>query len=293
MESQLTGQFRDPELCADINNPINATQCARLSTPFRAGGNPDLKPETSQQATAGFVMEPVKNLQIFADYWQVELKDRIRALSVTEMISNYPLFVDNFVRDPATRVVQYIQAGFVNAAGSKTRGLDFGANYQLNALGGRISTSLNGTKMISHKEQILASAPFVEFVGKWNNTTIYLPWRLNASLGYRTGPWNVTLSGIYRDSYQDQNRGPTAQGGANYTTNEPFTRTIESYATANLFGTYTGIKGLSVTAGVINLFDRQPPFSWHNVDSAAGAGWDPRVADPRGRTYSVSASYKF
>ena len=50
---------------------------------------------------------------------------------------------------------------------------------------------------------------------------------------------------------------------------------------------------MSITAGVINLFDREPPFTWHNVDSAAGAGWDPRVADPRGRTYSVSASYTF
>jgi len=293
VESNLTGQFRDPELCADINAPLNATQCARLSTPFRAGGNPDLKPETSEQATFGFVMEPVKGLQVFADYWQVELKDRIRSLSISEMISNYPLFVGNFVRDPSTRVVQYIQAGFVNAAGSKTRGVDFGANYQTMALGGRISTSLSGTKMLSHKEQILDTAPFVEFVGKWNNTTIYLPWRLNASVGYRTGPWNVTLSGLYRDSYEDQNRGPTAQGGANYTTNEPFKRMVESYATMNLFGTYTGFKGVGITAGVINLLDRQPPFSWHNVDSAAGAGWDPRVADPRGRTYSVSASYKF
>ena len=293
VESQLTGQFRDPVLCADINNPTNASQCARLSTPFRSGGNPELKPEESEQASIGFVFAPAKNFQMYADYWQVELKDRIRALSVSEMISNYDLFSANFVRDPATRVVQFIQAGFVNAAGSKTKGVDFGANYQFSALGGRISTSLTGTKMLSHKEQILQTAPFVEFVGKWNNTTIYLPWRLNASVGYRTGPWNVTLSGIYRDSYEDQNRGPTAQGGANYTSNEPFTRTVSAYSTFNLFGTYTGIKKVTITAGINNLFDRDPPFTWHNVDSAAGAGWDPRIADPRGRTYSVSASYKF
>lgn len=293
VESQLTGQFRDPVLCADINNPTNASQCARLSTPFRSGGNANLQPETSKQASVGFVFSPAKNLQVFTDYWQVELEDRIRALSVSEMISNYSLFSGNFVRDPATGIVQYIQAGFVNAAGSKTKGIDFGANYQVSALGGRISTSLSGTKMLSHKEQILQTAPFVEFVGKWSNTTIYLPWRLNGSVSYRTGPWNVTLSGIYRDSYEDQNRGPTAQGGANYTTTQPFTRNISAYSTFNLFGTYTGIKGLTVTGGVINLLDRDPPFTWHNVDSAAGAGWDPRVADPRGRTYSLSLTYKF
>jgi iron complex outermembrane receptor protein len=103
----------------------------------------------------------------------------------------------------------------------------------------------------------------------------------------------VTLSGIYRDSYEDQNRGPTAQGGANYTTTEPFTRRVSSYSTFNLFGTYSGIKGVTINGGVSNLFDKDPPFSWHNVDSAAGAGWDPRVADPRGRTYSLNVTYKF
>jgi iron complex outermembrane receptor protein len=103
----------------------------------------------------------------------------------------------------------------------------------------------------------------------------------------------VTLSGLFRDKYDDQNRGPTAQGGANYTANEPFNRTISAHTTYNLVGTYTGIKGLTLTAGIVNLFDRDPPFTWHNVDSAAGAGWDPRIADPRGRTFSLSATYRF
>ena len=293
VESQLTGQFRDPELCADINNPLNASQCARTSTPFRTGGNPSLTPEKSEQSTAGFVFAPTRNLQIYADYWQVELQDRIRSLSVSEMISNYSLFVDNFVRDPVTRVVQYIQAGFVNAATSRTKGLDFGASHQMSALGGRISSSVNVTRMLSHKEQIRSGTPFVEYVGKWNNTTLYLPKRIDASATYQRGAWNVTLSGLYRDSYEDQNRGPTAAGGANYTTFEPYTRMVSSYTSFNLFGTYTGIKGLTLTAGIVNLFDEQPPFTWHNVDSAAGAGWDPRVADPRGRTFSIAATYRF
>jgi iron complex outermembrane receptor protein len=287
VESQLTGQFRDPVLCADPANPIDPTQCARLSMPYRAGGNPNLKPEESRQATAGFVFAPTKSFQAYADYWQVKLSDRIRALSTTEMISNYEVYKDNFVRN-SLGTVDYIQAGWVNSAGSKTKGVDFGATYVFDALDGRVTTSMNGTKMISNKEQTRDNAPFIEYVGKWSNTTLYLPWRLNASVGYRTGPWNVTLSGIYRDSYEDQNRGPTAAGGANYTSNQPYTRTVSAYSTFNLVGSYSGIKGLTITGSLINLADKQPPFTWHNVDSAAGAGWDPRVADPRGRTWGVS-----
>jgi len=286
--SQLTGQFKDPVLCADAANPIDASQCARLSLPFAAGGNPDLKPEKSRQASAGMVFSPTPNFQAYVDYWQVTLEDRIRSLSTAEMISNYDVYKDNFVRDPASNIVQYLQAGWVNSAGSRTKGVDFGVQQTFNALAGRFTAKLNGTKMLSNKEQTRENAPFIEYVGKWNNTTLYVPWRVNASLGYRTGPWNVTLSGIYRDSYQDQNRGPTAAGGANYTSNEPYTRKVESYSTFNLVGSYSGFKGLTITGSLINLADKQPPFTWHNVDSAAGAGWDPRVASPLGRTWGVS-----
>jgi iron complex outermembrane recepter protein len=288
VESNLTGQFKDPVLCADAASPVDATQCARLSLPFRAGGNPNLMPEKSKQSSVGIVFAPTPNFLASVDYWQVTLEDRIRQLSTTEMISNYDVYKDNFVRDPSSNIVQYLQAGWINSAGSKTKGIDFGVRQVFDALDGRFTASLTGTKMISNKEQTRANAPFIEYVGKWNNTTLYVPWRVNASLGYRTGPWNVTLSGIYRDSYEDQNRGPTAVGGANYTSNEPYIRTVSAYKTFNLVTSYTGIKGLTITGSLINLADTQPPFTWHNVDSAAGTGWDPRVASPMGRTWGVS-----
>jgi iron complex outermembrane recepter protein len=48
-----------------------------------------------------------------------------------------------------------------------------------------------------------------------------------------------------------------------------------------------------MTAGIKNLLNTAPPFSNHNVDNVAGAGWDGRVGDPRGRSYLLTASYKF
>jgi len=291
VESQLTGQFRDPVLCADLTSPTDATQCARLSLPYRAGGNPLLKPEESRQASAGLVFSPTPTFLASIDYWQVSLSDRIRSLSTTEMISNYDVYKDNFVRDPSSNIVQYLQAGWVNSAGSKTKGVDFSVSQTFTALAGRLTAALNGTRMLSNKEQTRDNAPFIEYVGKWNNTTLYVPLRLNASLGYRTDLWNVTLSGIYRDGYEDQNRGPTAAGGANYTSIQPYTRKVGSYTTANLVASYSGIKGVTITGSVVNLGDVTPPFTWHNADSAAGAGWDPRVADPRGRTWGISARW--
>ncbi len=291
----LTSRFRDPELCADINNPIDATQCDVVGLDYYTGGNPNLKPEESKQGTVGFAFQPTQDLQVYADYWQVQLDNRIRQIGVTTQIANYDLFKQNFIRDPNTRVVQHVEAGWVNSAESRTKGVDFGVSYRTDAFGGRLSSKLSGTKMISNKERLTAAANLVEYVGKWNTTSLYLPWRFDASIGYQTGPWSVTLSGIYRDSYEDENRGPTAQGGNNYLTADsplPFKRTIEAYTSFNLVGTWSGIKNVTITGTIVNLFDKQPPFTWHNVDTVIGAGWDPRIADPRGRTFGISASWK-
>ena len=43
-----------------------------------------------------------------------------------------------------------------------------------------------------------------------------------------------------------------------------------------------------------NVLDTDPPFAI-NYDSNFGSGssWEPRVADPRGRAFVVSAEYRF
>ena len=276
----LTGTFNDPEKC-----PADPTQCNRPSLPYRTGGNPTLKPETSEQGSLGIAFSPIPSVQAYADLWTVQLDDRIRSLSPTFMITNYALFKDSFIRD-ASGNVEYIQAGWVNAAESKTTGLDFGVRHDAQVYGGRMSLSLDATKMISHKERLIATAPLQQYVGKWSNTTLYLPWKATLAAGFKKGSWNTTLSMNYKSSYDDEDRSV-------YTVNEPFTRKVSAYTTFNLFSTYTGIKNVTLTGGIINLFDKEPPFTWHNVDNVVGAGWDPRVADPRGRTVQLSASYKF
>ena len=280
VELNLTGSYSDPDRC-----PVDPTQCSRTGLPYRQGGNASLQPETSKQALLGFVLQPTPGLQFGMDYWQIELEDRIRQLSPALMIANYDLFKSNFIRDAAGNV-SYIQAGWVNASQSETKGLDFNVRASDSMAGGRATLTVNGTKMISHKERLITSQPLQQFVGKWSNVTLYLPWKINGSLAFKKGDWNTTLSSNFSSGYDDEDR-------AQYTVNQPTSRKVASYWTQNLFTTWTGIKNLSVTAGIINLLDETPPFTWHNADNVVGAGWDPRVADPRGRTLQVSFNYKF
>ncbi|MDP1912216.1 TonB-dependent receptor [Brevundimonas sp.] len=276
----LTGQWSDPEKC-----PTDPTQCAIVSQPYRTGGNPTLKPETSTQGTLGLAFSVLDSLQFTADYWQVKLEDRIRSLSPTFMITNYDIFRDSFIRNAAGNV-DYIQAGWVNAADSETKGLDMSVRHAAKLAGGVLSSELTATKMISHKERLISTAPLVQFVGEWSSTTLYLPWKASGSIGFKKNDWNTTASFNYKDGYKDQDMSV-------YSVTPPPPREVASYTTFNLFTTYTGIKNLTLTGGVINLFDKDPPFTYHNVDNVVGAGWDPRVADPRGRTVSVSMRYDF
>ena len=50
----------------------------------------------------------------------------------------------------------------------------------------------------------------------------------------------------------------------------------------------------TITAGIKNLLDKDPPFAiTYDSNSGAGSTWEPRVADPRGRSFTLLANYKF
>lgn len=47
----------------------------------------------------------------------------------------------------------------------------------------------------------------------------------------------------------------------------------------------------SLTVGIKNLFDKNPPFS--NPSNRSQRGYDPRYTDPLGRSLFVRAAYGF
>jgi iron complex outermembrane receptor protein len=69
---------------------------------------------------------------------------------------------------------------------------------------------------------------------------------------------------------------------------------VKAYSIFHASVTYTGFKNLTLTAGIKNLFDKDPPFAiTYDSNSGAGSSWEPRVADPRGRSFTLLANYKF
>ena len=68
---------------------------------------------------------------------------------------------------------------------------------------------------------------------------------------------------------------------------------VGSYLIYNYSVRYMALEDWDVTFGIKNLFDRDPPFTAHQNDYSPGAAFDPRVADPRGRSYTLQLTYNF
>jgi iron complex outermembrane receptor protein len=273
-------KWSDPVRC-----PVDPSQCD-IQVNYTSSGNPDLKPEKSKQGTLGFVWAPAKNLTMYADYWRVELSDRVRNLTIGDVRNNYGLFTDRFIRDAAGNV-SLVNAGWVNAAGSSTKGIDWGASGSFGAMGSKWIAAINGTHMLSHMESPLENLPMVEYVGSFGTRTLYLRNKFTTSLTWDGGPWTSTLTGTFKSGYKDQDLRDRATLPATANTD------VDSYTTFGLSATYKGFKNGTITVGIRNLLDVKPPFTHHDVDDVAGAGWDPRVADPYGRTLTLAMKYDF
>jgi iron complex outermembrane receptor protein len=286
LSQELPNGVSDPVGCA--THPGDPRYCAIERLDYFSGGNPGLRPETSKQGTLGVILEPGKNFSVSLDYWAINIKDRILNRTPQVVLANADALGEYIHRD-ANGIIEYVDAGWINAAGLKTRGADLGLRGRGDLPGGfRWNASLDGTWTQSYQFAEFDGQAYKEYVGNFYTRDLYLRWKHNATFSVSKGDWSVLLSNLYRNGYKDQL--PDAGKSAPPVGFDP---TVPSYTTFGLSGTYSGIRNTVVTVGIQNLFDRDPPFTAHNVDEVVGAGWDPRVADPRGRSLSFNVRYKF
>jgi len=281
LEGPVPGNIADPILCPQ--RPNDPSVCA-FRPLARTGGNPLLQPETSKQWSAGIVVEPTSWLNASLDVWEIKRKDLVLRLTPQEVINNH-LILGSFIHRDEAGEIDFIEAGLVNAASEITRGIDVGLRLRGNAWNGRWSVTMDGTYVDEYKARTLETSPYVELVGEWSRRTLHPRWKHTLGANYTTGPWGVNFMQRYVHSYKDERPSGVVPSG--------FDPEVEAYITYDVGVTYTGIRNLALMAGIRNLLDTDPPFTAHATDFVSGAGWDPRVADPRGRAFILRATYTF
>lgn len=286
---QTSGIYNDPLGCiktGNIDNTKNPDYCG-IQPDLIKGGTANLKPETSKQFSAGFVVEPSRSLTASLDYWRIEKSDTLLANEgayFSDPRSN-PGYALRGAADPSLPGIPgpilSVDGRVKNIGSLKTSGMDVNVNWKLpeNSLG-KFNVSLNGTYVIDYKTRSTAASPEVNGVGVYTDTQVVQRWRHTLTFDFDRGPWGATLQQTYYQGYRDQN---TLANGS--------PRDVPAYVLWDFSGSYKFSKAFSLRAGIKNLLDANPPRS--NQVYSFIAGYDPSYTDPRGRFVYISGNYAF
>lgn len=275
----------DPTLCPQGSTTGPQPACAAITPDSLSGGNLELGPETSKQWTVGVVIEPMRRMSLSLDYWNIAVDNTIGTITLTQLLANFAAFPERFVR--TNGIITGVDLRTGNFGSRRTAGVEVAARANFDLFGGELSTGLDGTYITKKKEKLLPSLPYRDLVGIFSLTgDLGLKWKHNAFVGFRTGPWNFTLSQLFRNGYRNQ----ALPGSAS---RPLFNERVKNYIIYNAAVSVTPVDNLRLTAGIKNLLDTDPPFAiTYDSNSGAGGSWEPRVADPRGRAFTLSLDWK-
>jgi iron complex outermembrane receptor protein len=292
-ETQYTGlDLADPAICPGGRYNPNVEACAGQIRPvILSGGNRALIPEEAEQRSVGLVFAPSDRFNLSLDLWEIERTNTIRSgFSLTQMAANYDAYAASFIRDAGGEIVAIDQRA-INSGGTLSRGAELDANLMGELAGGRWQVNLNGSYLDTFKVKDFANRPYGDnLVGEYERYfNLPLRWKHTLSVGWAKGDWTHTVTQVYRDGYEDWQ----PPGIANGYVPARWDPEVDEYITYNYGLTWTGIEHLKIGFGIRNLLDTDPPFTVRYLDDGDGAGWEARVADPRGRSFNLMLEARF
>lgn len=262
--------------------------------PVMSGGNENLKPEKSKQYTVGFRFEPTSSFSVQADLWDVKMTDAVSAVSEASIFGDPVKFRGLFTtfKDPGDGQTHWAKmTSYLNIGKTHNQGIDWETTYRHRFSFGNLTTTLNGTYLLKSDY----TKPGTD--NEWTNSMNYFG--INNNVSFRhvirlastldTGAFSNTLTANYRNGYTD-----AEATSRNLATNklETFRMEVPSHLTFDWQGKWAITKAASLRAGIKNIADRNPPFSLR-ASSGHQVGFDPRYADPMGRTFYLTGSYNF
>ncbi len=275
--------YDDPLLCPNgVAVPgANPNVACDQQQNIRSGGNKNLSPEKSKTYSAGVVFEPLPELTMSLDYWDIRLRDKIDTLPEQTIFGDFAKYRDLYHYNAAGTQLDYVLATTTNLGEVRTNGVDLSVHYRVpNKLYGNMGVVMEGTYVNKYEYQNERGGPFIQNAGRYADANPVFRWRHNLLFTWGSGPWSVNLGNRFTSGYTDQND-----------VDPEFERRVASYSTWSLSGTYTGMRHVDYTVGIKNLTDKEPPYS--NQGTTFQQGYDPRYTDPVGRTWYARITTRF
>lgn len=273
---------------------LNRADGSRALTLLLTGGNPDLKPETSETFTVGFDYKRADGPALSFNFFDTRFSDRIakpvnenlagaladpglspfvtlvspatrpQDLMLVESYSSLPGFSALYPTDSYGAVVD---ARWVNTGAVRVSGLDLAARQGWRSPLGLLTFDASASWILSYETRSTPTAPVRQVAG-----LLGYPVKLRGRAGV-TWSRDAMQLGVHWsrvDAYRD--RGGTQIDAWN---------TIDAQLSWSLGSDAS--RSLALQLGVQNLFDEDPPF----YDAPLGFGFDGGQASPVGRAVSL------
>ena len=270
---------------------IGASPASQYNGVF--GGNAALVPEVADTMSFGIVGQPMDNLNFSLDYWNIEVEKVIGGIGGEVIVRQCALTGDAYFCDRITRGVtgslwrgtdNNVDDPDVNLGGMHWRGIDLSANYELEALGGKWTLKLIGSRALKKETTIIPSvaSTVTECAGNVNTDCFASPkWRHSFTTSYTTGDW-WTVSAKWRYF------GKVAYTG---TTDVLAKNGISSQSYIDLTAAFDINDHVSLLTGVNNVFDKEPPMVGSTL--ATNANTVSGYYDTLGRYLHASVTVRF
>lgn len=299
--------------CAAQKVPAGFQQANTQITTF-TGGNPKLKPETSDSYTAGIVYNAgwaeghaaTARLNGEATYYNIKVKGAIQAEDIQALLNaclstgggTSPTLCAPFTRGAGSQL-NPPQNLLANLAQITTSGEDIKINWASEALSfGHLTAALQATHVSTYKAVDALGLVAQRAVGIEVNNSAIPDWRVNLQLGWAFGPVEVSWDVRYLTSVKELcgNAATTipvpgcTDSGGNFNANAYNTLDATVYNDVNVaWNDAFRMTGLRLELGGTNVFGVNPPICY----TCTLNGYDAGTYDLPGGFYYARASYKF
>ncbi len=291
--SQESQFFQDRFFCTQEGT----VPCELLDYTIVFEGNPDLEAEESENLNFGVAWQPMDNLRLSVDYWDIKQENKIDEEPFGAL---YTEFCDEQNNPRCTRdapapgdVLGGLQsingATFINIGEQRVKGIDLAIGYTREVRSATVTLGFDMTHLLDFErvESNLEATGLVsrDLLGEYE----YPEDRFAFTSQWQIGDWGIHTALYYTGSFEDK---PDANEDGLQDYDTVTTRTVDSFVTTNVQLSYGGIKNTSLMLGVDNLMDEEPPFAIGDLDTDL-YGYVSSQHSPRGRFVYTKMTYKF
>jgi len=271
---------------------------------YLQGGSTKLSPETAKSKTFGVVLTPMRNLSVTVDYFDIKVDNKIDKIDPATtlekcMATGEARFCSLIHRD-RTGSLWLFPEGKIdgiqqNIGSQRTKGIDLAANYsQRIGAYGTVGLSFAGTYLKMLETEEIKGEGKYDCVGYYGANKCKQPnpeWRHKIRANWST-PWNLDVAVTWRHidkvKLQTESDNPLLHGTSN-----PVDRELGQRDYLDLAASYNFTKKISLSGGINNVFDRDPPVTSQLATGQGNGNTYPSVYDALGRRLFMTLQARF